>query len=443
MRPRRRVTLIALVVLLGLSAASYGVAASVGNPLLGPLPKEPTTIEIWDAVSFPDQPAGKAFKAIDAAFMAQYPNIKVKRTAFPYNAYWPAKLQAMEAARRGPDIVMTYSTSELDKGFWPLRGLLSQRQWKTIQFLRSQTLSDPSVHQLPLGAYSSVWHYNKKYFRQAGLDPNSPPATWAQFLNACDKLKAAGIAPIAAGFKDGWMGNGYIYFGFASQTFSPAKLKAFFGGKLGWNDPAMLAALKHFVELGKRGCFVPDATAKVQNDAYTDFAAGKAAMIYSDRANFADEEKALGKSNVGVMRTPRLPESAYKGQYLDSGSNFDWAITRFSKHCRAAFAYLSFLYTNKAQKLLWELGQLPPNVTTLRITSPDPPTNQLLNWLTNPVNHLGPIPSDQQQVGTALKRWPQLVTGDLSIPSFVEEMDQIRTKNPNATRPREQTPACT
>jgi ABC-type glycerol-3-phosphate transport system substrate-binding protein len=442
MRSRRKVILAPLVVLLALVTAGLGVAATVGKPLLGPLPKEPTTIEIWDAVSFPDQPTGKAFKAIDEAFMAKYPNIKVKRTAFPYNAYWPAKLQAMEAARRGPDIVMTYSTSELDKGFWPLRGLLSQRQWKTIQFLGSEALSDPSVHQLPLGAYSSVWHFNKSYFRKAGLNPNSPPTTWAQFLNACTKLKAAGIAPIAAGFKDGWMGNGYIYFGFASQTFSPAKLKGFFAGKVGWSDPAMVAALKHFVELGKRGCFIQDATAKVQNDAYSDFAAGKAAMIYSDRANFADEEKALGKSDIGVFRTPRLPESAYPGQYLDSGSNFDWAITRFSKNCRAAFAYLSFLYSNKAQKLLWDLGQLPPNVTTLHISAPDPPTSQLLKWLTNPVNHLGPIPSDQQQVGTALKRWSQLVTGDLSIPSFVKEMDQIRTKNPNATRPLEPTPAC-
>ena len=37
--------------------------------------------------------------------------------------------------------------------------------------------------------------YNKSHFRKAGLDPNNPPKTWAQFLTACKKLKAKGYIP--------------------------------------------------------------------------------------------------------------------------------------------------------------------------------------------------------------------------------------------------------
>jgi ABC-type glycerol-3-phosphate transport system substrate-binding protein len=433
----------ALTVTLAVSGNAFAdTRQQSGNPLLGPLPKTKTTIQVWDAVSFKGQPMGKAFAAIDKAFMAKYPNITVKRTAFPYNAYWPAKLQAMEAARQGPDVVMTYSTAELDKGFWPLRGLLTPSQIANIGAAKSESLADPSLHQLPLGTYASTWHYNKALFKKAGLDPNKPPTTWPQLLSTCTKLKAAGIAPIAAGFKDGWEGNLYIYFGFASQTFSPAKLTAFFNGTLSWKDPAMVAALNHFVELQNKGCFEPGAATKLQQDGYTDFDSGKAAMVYEDVANFTTQEKALGAGNVGVMRTPRLPESAYAGQYLDAGSNFDWAITRWSKNCRASFAFLMFQYSKTAQTLLWKYGQLAPNTTSVHVTSSDAPTSRYLGWLSNPENHLGPIPSDQQQVGTALKLWPQLLNGGLTVNAFTSQMDGIRSQAGAKTRPLEPTPMC-
>ena len=48
-----------------------------------------------------------------------------------------------------------------------------------------------------------VW-YNKALFKKAGID--SPPATWSEFLADVEKLKAAGITPIAVGEKDKWPG---------------------------------------------------------------------------------------------------------------------------------------------------------------------------------------------------------------------------------------------
>ena len=33
---------------------------------------------------------------------------------------------------------------------------------------------------LPKGAYAQALHYNRKLFSQAGINPNKPPATWAE-----------------------------------------------------------------------------------------------------------------------------------------------------------------------------------------------------------------------------------------------------------------------
>ncbi|GAL31036.1 maltose/maltodextrin ABC transporter substrate binding periplasmic protein MalE [Vibrio variabilis] len=45
--------------------------------------------------------------------------------------------------------------------------------------------------------------YNKKLFKQAGIDGESIQ-TWDEFLTAIEKLKAAGITPIAVGGADKW-----------------------------------------------------------------------------------------------------------------------------------------------------------------------------------------------------------------------------------------------
>jgi raffinose/stachyose/melibiose transport system substrate-binding protein len=48
------------------------------------------------------------------------------------------------------------------------------------------------------------WWYNKDLFAQAGID--APPTTWSEFLEDVQKLKDAGITPIAVGMGDKWPG---------------------------------------------------------------------------------------------------------------------------------------------------------------------------------------------------------------------------------------------
>ena len=44
----------------------------------------------------------------------------------------------------------------------------------------------------PFNSSTTVLHYNRDTFEDAGLDPNHPPATWGQLREAARKLKAAG-----------------------------------------------------------------------------------------------------------------------------------------------------------------------------------------------------------------------------------------------------------
>lgn len=49
--------------------------------------------------------------------------------------------------------------------------------------------------------------FNKSLFEEAGLDPESPPETYKEFLAAVQTLKDAGITPIALGEGDKWPGH--------------------------------------------------------------------------------------------------------------------------------------------------------------------------------------------------------------------------------------------
>lgn len=48
-----------------------------------------------------------------------------------------------------------------------------------------------------------IW-YNKALFEEAGLDPENPPATWTELLDAVDTLTAEGITPIALAGQAPW-----------------------------------------------------------------------------------------------------------------------------------------------------------------------------------------------------------------------------------------------
>ena len=63
---------------------------------------------------------------------------------------------------------------------------------------------DGRVYGLPYHMGMLGLWYNRELFAEAGLDPDRPPQTWAEFQSAVGDLKDAGIAPIALAGADNW-----------------------------------------------------------------------------------------------------------------------------------------------------------------------------------------------------------------------------------------------
>lgn len=68
---------------------------------------------------------------------------------------------------------------------------------------------DGKLYGVPFDAGVVGFWYNKDLFAEAGLDPEAPPATWAEFLDAVQALKDAGIPPIALAGAEPWTEHYY------------------------------------------------------------------------------------------------------------------------------------------------------------------------------------------------------------------------------------------
>jgi multiple sugar transport system substrate-binding protein len=105
------------------------------------------------------------------------------------------------------------------------------------------TTSNGKIIAVPTAAYAQALHYNRALFSQAGLDPNSPPTTWAQVMSDAKLIaQKTGKAGYAEMGKDdntaGWILTTIAYsLGGRMETGTGTKAVATV------NNPATVAAL--------------------------------------------------------------------------------------------------------------------------------------------------------------------------------------------------------
>jgi len=146
-------------------------------------------------------------------FVQQHPDVSIEITVLENEAF-KAKLATAMQSGSPPDIFQSWGGGVLkqygDAGLvQDLTPALAENGWGDS--FQPGPLSlytfDGKTYGVPWNAGMVGFWYNKALFEQAGI--SEPPATWAELLDAVEKLKAAGITPIALGEKDKWPGHFY------------------------------------------------------------------------------------------------------------------------------------------------------------------------------------------------------------------------------------------
>ena len=146
------------------------------------------------------------WEEVVAQFEKANPDVKVK-VAFieeeTYKVQLPAWLSTV-----APDIVKWHEGERM--AYYAERGLLedlsadwAKNGWdKDFASLKTPSSYQGKQYAMPTDYFSWGVYYRKDLFEKAGI--KGEPKTWDEFLEACKKLKAAGIAPIAVGGRDSW-----------------------------------------------------------------------------------------------------------------------------------------------------------------------------------------------------------------------------------------------
>lgn len=155
-------------------------------------PAKTVEITVWDKPHADDPLKGFSEKEF-AAFDAKYPNIKVKHVE---TTKGKEREQFMTAVAGGeqPDL---YSTPFPTMDLYIKQGITADltSYWNNYadkdKFLASSlegAKKDGKVYGVPSDMYVMGLMYNKKLFKDAGLDPTKAPANWDEFAAYAQKL---------------------------------------------------------------------------------------------------------------------------------------------------------------------------------------------------------------------------------------------------------------
>lgn len=255
------------------------------------------------------------------------------------------------------------------------------------------TDTDGNMLSMPFNSSTPILYYNKTVFEKAGLDPETPPKTWAEMEAFSKQIMESGAAP--CGFTTGWiswiqtenfsawhnqpigtMENGFGGMDARLSVNGPVQVKHW-GNLKAWSDAGIF---KYGGPVGGDNAppmFYSQQCAMIMNSSASragvianakDFELGFGMLPYYDDVEGAPQNSIIGGATLWVLSG--RPDEEYAGtakffEYLSSASvQADWA----------AFSGYLPITQAAADELAGYYGENPGADTGIRQITVNPPT---------------------------------------------------------------------
>jgi multiple sugar transport system substrate-binding protein len=337
-----RRTFIGRTAALGISTgAAITLLEACGGSAGGSVSTGPVTLSIWDY----SNPPGAGYLSLLAAYPKVKPNVKLQHTAIPF-ADLKQKIIQGAAARQLPDIViidnpdhqafssmgiladLTSQISSWGQGSEYLKGPWTSTTWKGKNY------------GIPNNSNCLALYYNVDMLNRAGV---KPPTDWNELHAAAKTLTTKGVYGLSMALVQSEEGT---------FQFLPFLWEA--GADLNTLDsPEATSALQYLVDLTNEGLLSTDALNWTQQDAMTQWVAGKSALCINGPWNLP-AARSGAKFNWAVVPLPHGKQAAS----ILGGEN--WAITATSQHQADAWEFIKWTQEQSVLKsYLLGNGTLP------------------------------------------------------------------------------------
>ncbi|MDR6586196.1 extracellular solute-binding protein [Herbaspirillum sp. BH-1] len=292
-------------------------------------------------------------------FKKANPDVDIKASFIEEEAY---KVQLPGwLSTQAPDIINWHNGERM--AFYASRGLLEDlsEDWKkngwdsTYASTKEASSWQGKQYSAPTVYYSWGMFYRKDLFKKVGIA--SEPKTWDEFLEACKKLKAAGIAPVAVGGRDAWTLAGWFDY-LDLRINGNAFHQQLMAGDVAYTDPRVKKVYTAWKSLIDNKVFIDNALSYDLDGAQPFLFQGKAAMMLMGTF-IAKGFPAKLAPEMGYFQFPIIDAAV---PTAEEGPTESIHIPAKARNKADAHRFIAFVGTPAiSAKLAEGLGSLPAN----------------------------------------------------------------------------------
>lgn len=224
------------------------------------------------------------------------------------------------------------------------------------------------IYGVPIDVMTITMLYNKTLFKELGLDPKKPPATWNDFLAVGKKIKEAKIQGLVSGWGEIWMID-CLASNFAFNIMGKDKFLATLRGEVSYTDPDWVRVLTLFKEMQDNGLLYNGLVSMVNKTAEQIFANERAVFAFNGSWGVNVYNGMNPKLDYGVMLPPKASDKFLVSVWGGAGSSF--MVYGKSKNKEEAIKFLKWLTDKEQQVFLAEATKnLPANKEAMGSISP-------------------------------------------------------------------------
>ncbi len=317
----------------------------------------------WDDLDATEDLVTKGYKDVIDRFNEQYKGQYHVNTVTTNLEEYDTKLNALVAAGNTPDVFICNPgpnlTQYVDAGVAAdLTDILENQEtdWYNTftDGIFEKITYDGKIMAVPTNFAAACVFYNTEIFDEVGI---TPPETFDELLDDCQKIKDAGYDPISCSASTAWclsMVAGYL----CDREGGPDNLQGITDGTLDWTSDSFVRAGEDLKEISQ---YFQDTAAGDSNDQATaNFYNGEAAMLVQGSWAIAqiNGNNPEFEEKCGVFRFPAIEGGADPNRLIVKTDNLVMSAT--TEHQDACIALMKMFTDDTAQKYTAEVaGKIP------------------------------------------------------------------------------------
>ncbi|MBU1727242.1 MAG: extracellular solute-binding protein [Candidatus Omnitrophica bacterium] len=219
------------------------------------------------------------------------------------------------------------------------------------------------IYGAPIDIMTIQMLYNKKLFKELGLNPKKPPQTFAELLEMGQKIKQAKMQGLVSGWGEVWMVDCFAS-NYAFNIMGKDKVLATIKGEVAYTDPDWIKVLGLFKQMQESGVLANGLVTMINKTAEQLFANDKAVFAFNGSWCVNVYKGMNPDLDYAGMLPPKASEQNPMAIWGGAGSSF--MVNGRSKNKEEAVKFLQWLTDRDQQAYLAEItNNLPANKNCL------------------------------------------------------------------------------